>query len=115
MVFLYAMVEGVSSRAYGIDVGRLAGLPGEVLDRAKQILARLEAEGGTVRGATLSALPPPPEPESDPVADLLDGVDPDSLSPRGALELVYRLVELRRNGYKTVSNSGDSAGSTSPN
>ena len=115
VVFLYAMVEGVSSRAYGIDVGRLAGLPGEVLDRARQILARLEAEGGTVRGATLSTLPPPSEPESDPVADLLDSVDPDSLSPRGALELVYRLVELRRNGYKTVSNSGDSAGSTSPN
>ncbi len=109
VVFLYTMVEGVSSRAYGIDVGRLAGLPGEVLDRAREILARLEADGGPSRGAVLSTLPAPSEPEPDPVADLLDGLEPDSLAPRAALELVYRLVELRRKGYKTVSDTGASA------
>ena len=109
VVFLYAMVEGVSSRAYGIDVGRLAGLPGEVLGRAREILARLEADGGPARGAVLATLPTPSEPEPDPVADLLDGLEPDSLAPRAALELVYRLVELRRKGYKTVSDTGASA------
>ncbi len=101
VVFLYAMVEGVSSRAYGIDVGRLAGLPGEVLDRAKQILARLETEGSTASGAALGVLPPPTEPPPpDPVRELLDGIEPDALTPRAALDLVYRLVELRRKGYK---------------
>ena len=101
VVFLYAMVKGVSSRAYGIDVGRLAGLPGEVLDRAKQILARLETEGGTGGSAALGGLPPPSEPPPpDPVREMLDGIEPDALTPRDALDLVYRLVELRRKGYK---------------
>ncbi len=109
VVFLYAMSAGVSARAYGIDVGRLAGLPGEVLRRARQILAHLEAEGGTGRGGA-RALPARPEP--DPAADLLDEVDPDSLTPKAALELVYRLVDVRRKGYK--SGSGGDAGADPP-
>ncbi len=99
VVFLYALVEGVSSRAYGIDVGRLAGLPGEVLDRARQILAHLEAEDGPGRAAPRPPPVPPVRTEPEPALELLDGIDPDSLTPKAALEFVYRLVEARRKGY----------------
>ncbi len=96
VVFLYALVVGVSSRAYGIDVGRLAGLPNEVLERAKEVLARLEADGGPDGGAALTALPDPAPAVRDPVAEFMDAVDPDSLTPREALDVVYRLMEVYR-------------------
>ena len=45
IVFLHRIVPGAADRSYGIQVARLAGLPGEIIDRAKEILERLEAGG----------------------------------------------------------------------
>ena len=103
VVFLHEVVPGTADRSYGIHVARLAGLPEPVLRRAEEVLRRLEE--GEARGAPARLaddLPlfaaakgrPAPAPAAgaaSPVEDLLEGVDPDQLSPRAALELVYRL------------------------
>ncbi len=99
VVFLHEVVAGVADRAYGIHVGRLAGLPPTVLARAAEILARLEDDSRTGPREKLSELPLfeestlPPAP--NPLTEALDAVDPDSLTPREALEFVYRILALR--------------------
>ncbi|MGD9810786.1 MAG: DNA mismatch repair protein MutS [Sphingobium sp.] len=103
LVLLHEVAEGPADRSYGIAVARLAGLPPAVLARAKDVLARLEAgrakTGGIAAGLDdlpLFALSAAPEEEvaPDAVRDALDRVDVDALSPREALDLVYRLKAL---------------------
>ncbi len=53
IIFLHRIVEGAADRSYGIQVARLAGLPGEIIDRAKEILGRLEAGGSKAEGFTV--------------------------------------------------------------
>ncbi|MGY2050536.1 DNA mismatch repair protein MutS [Methylobacterium sp. JK268] len=102
VVFLHEVVPGAADRSYGLQVARLAGLPASVIARAKVILADLEkGEGGRGRRAPaelplFAAMapppePPPPEPKADPLRDLLAGLDPDAMSPREALDALYRL------------------------
>ncbi len=64
IIFLRKIVEGSSDRSYGIHVARLAGIPGSVLDRAKEILANLEAQALDLRGQPAIAPPPAGERES---------------------------------------------------
>jgi DNA mismatch repair protein MutS len=102
VVFLHEVAPGTADRSYGIHVARLAGLPRAVLARAEEVLAGLEAgEAGSAAARLAEDLPlfaaarrrAPPEapPPPDPVAALLAEVDPDALSPRAALDLLYRL------------------------
>ena len=104
VVFLRRLVDGGADRSYGIQVARLAGLPKGIIARARELLAELEGthshggEGLGRRGAHRPASEPPPDQLSifqmeHPVVDRLRAVDPDRLSPREALELLY---ELRR-------------------
>ena len=98
VVFLHTVAPGAADRSYGIHVAKLAGLPKTVIDKAGQVLAELEA--GQQSGAIarlLDDLPlftvapkPAPAPKSKVEAALAEA-DPDALSPRDALELVYRL------------------------
>ena len=102
LVLLHEVAEGPADRSYGIAVAKLAGVPRQVLARAKSVLARLEAgrdaTGGIAAGlddlplfASAAAAAPPP---ADPVADALAAIDPDTLTPREALDALYALKRL---------------------
>ncbi|HYI63260.1 MAG TPA: DNA mismatch repair protein MutS [Allosphingosinicella sp.] len=101
LVLLHEVADGPADRSYGIAVAKLAGLPPPVLARAKAVLAKLEAgraaTGGIAAGLDdlpLFAAAPAEEKAPDPVHAALAGVEPDTLAPREALELVYRLKAL---------------------
>jgi DNA mismatch repair protein MutS len=107
IVFLHAVADGPANRSYGLQVAKLAGIPGDVVRRAKNHLARLdrfnapdapqrdlfappaasagEATDDAVRNETTGAL-----------ADRLAALDPDALSPRDALAVLYELKQLAR-------------------
>ncbi len=94
IVFLHSVQEGPANRSYGLQVALLAGVPPAVVQQARQRLAQLESGAAEQQ--------PPPDGQTDlftpqqdaPLAAALRDVDPDSLSPRQALELIYHLREL---------------------
>ncbi len=108
IVFLHRVERGAAGRSYGIQVGRLAGLPARLLRRAQRILDRLEAQERAAPSAQLDLFAPRPgasdeihEPlasapmtaaAADVIAELED-CDPDQLTPRAAHALLYRLRE----------------------
>ena len=107
LVLLHEVSEGPADRSYGLAVARLAGLPPATIARAKVVLAKLEAgrakTGGLAAGLDdlplfAAAAAAAPEPESDPLTEAIDGIDVDALSPREALDQLYRLKALRRAG-----------------
>jgi DNA mismatch repair protein MutS len=97
VVFLHAVEEGPASRSYGLQVAGLAGVPRPVIRQAKKYLQLLE-DSSLARGNQddlFSRKPEPePEPSTDPVREALLKINPDELSPREALELLYRLKRL---------------------
>jgi DNA mismatch repair protein MutS len=102
LVLLHELSQGAADRSYGLAVARLAGLPKPVLARAKDVLARLEKgrdkTGGIAAGLDdlpLFAAATEREAEApDALREALAAVDVDALTPREALELVYRLKGL---------------------
>ena len=102
LVLLHEVADGPADRSYGIAVARLAGLPPAVVARAKAVLAKLEAGRDATGGiaAGLDDLPlfaaalAEPEQRPDPLVEALHAIDPDALSPRDALEALYRLKRL---------------------
>jgi DNA mismatch repair protein MutS len=95
VVFLHAVEEGPASQSYGLQVAALAGVPQAVVRAAKRRLAELEQASVTREGQPdLFVAPPAPETPRHPALDLIDDADPDTLTPREALELVYRLKKL---------------------
>ncbi|HEV2866603.1 MAG TPA: DNA mismatch repair protein MutS [Allosphingosinicella sp.] len=105
LVLLHEVASGPADRSYGIAVAKLAGLPPPVLARARSVLAKLEegraATGGIAAGLDdlpLFAAAAQEEAAPDPLAAALADVEPDTLSPREALELVYRLKALQAEG-----------------
>lgn len=100
LVFLHEVKPGPADRSYGVQVAKLAGLPAAAVRRAEAVLKKLEAkEGGAKRLEELplfAALAPAPAEERQPSArdQLLSGLDPDTLTPKEALELVYKLKKL---------------------
>src|ERR1700730_6503228 len=102
VVFLHEIVPGAADRSYGIQVAKLAGLPGPVVSRARELLAEFEAteqlSNADRQAADLplfAAATPPPAPQRDVLGPALDAIDPDELSPRAAHEALYRLKQLR--------------------
>ena len=97
-MFLHAVEEGPANQSYGLQVAQLAGVPAAVIRAARRHLARLEEEGvGAGPQPDLFAAPAAtPGPQEPPVLAALRAVDPDALTPREALELVFRLKELDR-------------------
>jgi DNA mismatch repair protein MutS len=105
IVFLHRLVAGGTDRSYGIHVGQLAGLPGSVVDRAREVLGTLETGHRMVPGAppghpdplqpTLfdAADPPVAAPRADPIGDRLRALDPDRMTP---LDALTELAKLRR-------------------
>jgi DNA mismatch repair protein MutS len=101
VVFLHEVVPGAADRSYGIQVAKLAGLPASVIERAKLVLAKLEAEDrASPRGFddlplfAASRRPATPSREDAALAALLaalSGLNPDEMTPREALEALYAL------------------------
>jgi DNA mismatch repair protein MutS len=101
VVFLHEVMPGAADRSYGIQVAKLAGLPASVIERAKVVLAELEAEdrGKPVRGfedlplfqATRPISPPGQPAPFDTVISALEALHPDEMSPREAIEALYAL------------------------
>ncbi|QHL91767.1 DNA mismatch repair protein MutS [Sphingomonas changnyeongensis] len=103
LVLLHEVAPGPADRSYGLAVAKLAGLPPAVLARARDVLGRLEAgrarTGGIAAGLDdlpLFAAAPPEAPAADPLADALDALDPDAMTPREALDALYALKRLAR-------------------
>ncbi len=102
VVFLHEVVPGVADRSYGIQVARLAGLPAGVVERARAILDELEASDRMAPVQRLvddlplfaAARPAPPPAAADALREALAGIDPDEMTPREALEALYRLKRV---------------------
>ncbi|HYC22251.1 MAG TPA: DNA mismatch repair protein MutS, partial [Candidatus Bathyarchaeia archaeon] len=97
IVFLHAVEEGPASQSYGLQVAALAGVPKAVIRQGRKYLQMLE-ESSLSRGGQsdlfAKGAPAEPEPPADALRDALGAVNPDELSPREALELLYRLKKL---------------------
>ena len=103
VVFLHEVVRGAAEASYGIEVAKLAGLPPAVLARASEVLAHLEKDEPAAAPARMaadlplfSALPRPSTMTAPPsaVEAELAKIRPDELSPKEALELLYKLRGL---------------------
>ena len=102
LILLHAVKEGPANQSYGLQVARLAGVPARVVADARHYLAALEArEHGSadhpqvelpLHGPESAAAPV----EEDPIRLRLREVDPDALTPRQALELLYELAAVER-------------------
>jgi DNA mismatch repair protein MutS len=93
-VFLHTVEDGPANRSYGLQVAQLAGVPGSVIRAAKRRLAELEEQAiasGPQRDLFASGAPAVEEPPQHPVVDTLRSLDPDSMTPREALDALYRL------------------------
>lgn len=112
IIFLRKMVEGGADKSYGIQVARLAGLPPEIIARAKQVLKELEEKAWRPTGPDaadqpdlFSTLPAVEKPKTDPVADrivrALRKTDPLCLTPLQALQLLADLCEEAGEGPKS--------------
>ncbi len=97
IVFLHELQAGPASRSYGVQVAKLAGMPASLVRQARATLEALEARSnaGDDQFDLFAAPPaPPPLPEPSALVAALDGIDPDVLSPREALEALYKLKKL---------------------
>jgi DNA mismatch repair protein MutS len=99
LIFLHEAAPGPADRSYGVQVAKLAGVPPAVVARAREVLDRLEREAGAP--AHLEDLPlfaataPAAERRGpSPVEEALRAMDPDGMSPREAMDALYRLRGL---------------------
>ena len=101
IVFLHEIQAGPASRSYGIQVARLAGMPAAVLNHARHALTTLETQALQSQAQVdLFAAPSTPDPETEPRAAheldaALAAINPDALSPREALEVLYQLKTIQ--------------------
>jgi DNA mismatch repair protein MutS len=100
LVFMHAVKDGPANRSFGLQVAALAGLPRSVVTQARKTLQELELRGAAHAAAELSpaSLDSPQQmglfSMPSAVIDALAGIDPDELTPKQALEALYRLKQL---------------------
>jgi DNA mismatch repair protein MutS len=100
LVFLHEAGPGPADRSYGVQVAKLAGVPSAVVARARQVLDRLESEAAAHEGLAelplFAAAAPAPAPQAGPTAAeaALKALDLDGMSPREAMDALYRLKGL---------------------
>lgn len=102
LVFLHEVIAGAADRSYGVQVAKLAGLPPSAVARAKAVLGKLEKGQSGGKAISLDDLPlfaitapaPLEAAQKSAVEDALETLDPDSLTPREALDLVYALKRM---------------------
>jgi DNA mismatch repair protein MutS len=93
LTFLHAVEDGPASQSYGLQVARLAGVPAAVINAARRKLVMLENQqiAPSGQGDLFAQALPTAEPPSSPALDHLAAIDPDDLSPKQALEVLYEL------------------------
>ncbi len=99
IVFLHAVQEGPANQSYGLQVAKLAGIPPAVIHNARRKLASLEQQVAPTQ--VNGHVPAQPDlfaaaPEPSPALEALEAIEPDELSPRQALELLYKLKSLEK-------------------
>ncbi len=100
LVFMHAVKEGPANRSFGLQVAALAGLPKAVIADAKATLAGLEASSNESRPAIQKAQIGSPQlglfapPAPSPIVEAMRALDPDAMSPREALDALYRLRKM---------------------
>lgn len=101
VVFLHTVVQGTADRSYGIHVAELAGLPKPVTQRAQQVLKELEKEQRQKKGVLAEPLPlfelaeaNVKAPAPSEAETLLAAADPDRMTPREALDFIYKIKPL---------------------
>ena len=103
IVFMYKLKEGPANQSYGIQVAKLAGVPNAVLELANDKLEELEATAAQPQSPqmALELTAKKAKKQQDKNAELMQRIreiDPDTLSPREALELLYGLIEAAKSG-----------------
>ena len=102
LIFLHSVKPGPASQSYGLHVAELAGVPRDVVDRAREYLRRLETHQQTMLPASpqaelrFVAEPAAPTAEQRRILERLASIDLDELSPRAALDLLYELARDAR-------------------
>ncbi len=94
IIFTHHVAEGSADKSYGIHVAKLAGLPASVIDRAKAVLNTLTSDAPTTKISNdlpLFTAHAPAPPQKSKLEEALNNIDPDSLSPREALDILYKL------------------------
>ncbi|WP_189654442.1 DNA mismatch repair protein MutS [Pectobacterium aquaticum] len=96
IAFMHSVQDGAASKSYGLAVAALAGVPKEVIKRARQKLKELEtlsnnASSSHIDGAQLALLS---NDEPSPAIEALEAIDPDTLTPRQALDWLYQLKKM---------------------
>ncbi|WP_298499321.1 DNA mismatch repair protein MutS [uncultured Maritimibacter sp.] len=105
VIFLHEVRKGAADRSYGVQVAKLAGLPAPVIERARVVLDALEKgerEGGSQKAiiddlplfSAIQPAPAPQKPTTSPLTEELAEIHPDELTPREALDLIYKLKAL---------------------
>jgi DNA mismatch repair protein MutS len=99
LVFLHAVKPGPANQSYGLQVAALAGVPDEVIRRARAYLQALESQQPAAQEHPQKQLPlDAADNAGDPLREAMECIDPDGLSPREALDLVYRLKTIADGG-----------------
>jgi DNA mismatch repair protein MutS len=108
IVFLYRVIQGAADRSYGIHVAKLAGLPAPVLTRAGEVLKALEKADGRPKPADLAddmplfratkGLSEPERGQASALEQAVSALNPDAMTPKEALEALYRLKALSSRG-----------------
>ncbi|NOX68640.1 MAG: DNA mismatch repair protein MutS [Gammaproteobacteria bacterium] len=99
LVFLHSVKPGPANQSYGLQVAALAGVPPNVIRRAQQFLLVLESQQVADRQSIQTQLPLTviePAVNEDPLRNMLAEIEPDAMSPREALEALYRLKDMDR-------------------
>ena len=94
LVFLHAVKPGPANRSYGLQVAALAGVPPNVIRRAKSYMAALEAQQSSDNPQGQLELRVAAETPENSLQAAMDAIDPDELTPRSALEKLYELKKL---------------------
>lgn len=94
IIFLHALREGPANKSYGLQVAQLAGIPRSVIQHARQKLEEFE-------NPVISETQQPQQnelflPIENPVLTQLDKLNPDNLTPKQALDILYQLIQLRQ-------------------
>ena len=106
IVFLHEVVAGAADRSYGVHVAELAGLPKSVVARAHEILGELEAQDRRapiekmIDDLPLFSHRPATSERKDPLREALTAIEPDALTPREALAVLYELKGKIKDDYK---------------
>ncbi|HEY6620894.1 MAG TPA: DNA mismatch repair protein MutS, partial [Steroidobacteraceae bacterium] len=101
LVFLHSVKEGPANQSYGLQVAALAGIPRAVTQQARRYLTELERERDALRSynspqGELPLFPPPPPTRESAALLALRAADPNALSPKDALDLLFKMKDLDR-------------------